>query len=179
MTELWVLHDEVCQAGEVLLELRAGGDFIPSAQHHPWYQTQGWAESKLGAWRLFPCLTFYFILEYSRASNIQGFPGGSVVKNRPANAEAVRDAGSIPGSGRSLGGGNGNPLQSSCLDNAMDRGAWWNTVHGVTKSWTWLNWLSIHAHSQLTMLTVSAKGLSHAYTCNHSPLNSHPLQAAT
>ena len=61
-----------------------------------------------------------------------------MVKNWPANAEAVRDAGSIPGSGRSLGGGNGNPLQSSCLDNAMDRGAWRGTVYGVTKSWTWL-----------------------------------------
>ena len=53
-----------------------------------------------------------------------GFPGGSVVKNPPANAGEVGDAGSIPGLGRSLGGGNGNPLQYSCLRNAMDRGAW-------------------------------------------------------
>ena len=50
-----------------------------------------------------------------------GFPGDSVVKNPPANAG---DAGSIPGSGRSPGGGNGNPLQCSCLENSMDRGAW-------------------------------------------------------
>ena len=50
-----------------------------------------------------------------------GFPGGSVVKNLPANAG---DAGSIPGSGRSPGEGNGNPLQSSYLENSMDRGAW-------------------------------------------------------
>ena len=59
-----------------------------------------------------------------------GFPGGSVVKNLPANAG---DAGPIPGSGRSSGGGNGNPLQYSCLGNPMDRGAWRATVHGVAK----------------------------------------------
>ena len=59
-----------------------------------------------------------------------GFPGGSEVKNPPANAG---DAGSIPGAGGSPGGGNGNPLQYSCLGNPMDRGAWWVTVHRVTK----------------------------------------------
>ena len=56
------------------------------------------------------------------------------VKNLPANAEDLRDAGSIPGSGRSPGGGHGNPLQYSCLENPMDRGAWWNTVHRVTRA---------------------------------------------
>ena len=60
-------------------------------------------------------------------------PGGSVVKNPPANAG---DASLIPGSGRSPGEGSGNPLQYSCLENPMERGAWWATVHGVTKSWT-------------------------------------------
>ena len=59
-----------------------------------------------------------------------GFPGGSLVKNMPATAG---DADSIPGSGRSPGEGNGNPLQYSCLGNVMDREAWWATVHGVTK----------------------------------------------
>ena len=67
-------------------------------------------------------------------------PGGSqvalVVKNLPANAGDIRDAGSTPGSGRSLGGGHGNPLQYSCLDNPLDRGAWWAIVHRVAKSWT-------------------------------------------
>ena len=53
-----------------------------------------------------------------------GFPGGTVVKNMPANAGDARDVGSIPGSGRSPGEGNGNPLWYSCLENAMDRGAW-------------------------------------------------------
>ena len=60
----------------------------------------------------------------------KGFLGCSVVKNPLANAE---DSGSIPGLGRSLGGGNGNPLQYSYLGNLMDRGAWWATVHGVSK----------------------------------------------
>ena len=60
----------------------------------------------------------------------QGFPGGSVVKNQPANAG---DSGLIPVSGRSYGGGHGNPLQYSCLENPMDRGAWQSTVHRVAK----------------------------------------------
>ena len=56
-----------------------------------------------------------------------------LVRNLPANAGDVRDAGSIPGMKRSPGGGHGHPLQYSCLENPMDRGAWWATVHGVTK----------------------------------------------
>ena len=56
-----------------------------------------------------------------------------VVKNPPANAGNKRDVGLIPGSGRSPGEGNGNPLQYSCLENPMDRGAWWAIVHGATK----------------------------------------------
>ena len=61
-----------------------------------------------------------------------------MVKNPPANAGDIRDAGSIYGWGRSSGGGDGNPLQYSCLENAMDRGAWWATVHRVAKSQMWL-----------------------------------------
>ena len=57
-----------------------------------------------------------------------------VVKNPPANARDVRDVGSIPGLGRSPRGGHGYPLQYSCLENPMDRGAWQATVHGITKS---------------------------------------------
>ena len=59
-----------------------------------------------------------------------GFPGGSVVKNLPATAG---DVGSIPGSERSPGEGNGSPLQYSCLENPMDRANWWATVHRVTR----------------------------------------------
>ena len=68
-----------------------------------------------------------------------------VVKNLTANAGDIRDAGSGPASGRFPGGRHGNPLQYSWLEIPMDRGAWWATVHGVTKSWTWLKWLSMHA----------------------------------
>ena len=63
----------------------------------------------------------------------QGFPGGSAVKNPPANAKATGDMGSIPGLGISPGGGNGNPLRYSCRDNPMDRGASWAIVLGVTE----------------------------------------------
>ena len=57
-----------------------------------------------------------------------------MVKNPPANGGDIRDMGSIPGFARSPGGGHGNPLHYSCLENPMDRGAWWVTVHGVTAS---------------------------------------------
>ena len=57
-----------------------------------------------------------------------------MVKNPPANAGDLRVEGSIPGWERSLGGGHGNPLQYSCLENPMDRGAWWAAVHRVTES---------------------------------------------
>ena len=70
----------------------------------------------------------------------QDFPGGASGKESACN---TGDAGSIPGSGRSPEGGHGNPLQYSCLENPMDRGAWWAIVHGVTKSWTLLKWLSM------------------------------------
>ena len=69
-------------------------------------------------------------------------PGASqvalVIKNLPANTGDARDAGLIPGLGRSPGGGHGSPLQYSCLENPMDRGAWQGMVHGVTKNWTQL-----------------------------------------
>ena len=61
-----------------------------------------------------------------------------MVKNPRANAGEVRDVGSVPGLGRSLGVGNGKPLQYSCLDNFVDRDAWQATIHGVTKNWTQL-----------------------------------------
>ena len=59
-----------------------------------------------------------------------------MVKNLPANAGDVRDAGLFPGLGRFPGGGCGDPLESSCLENPMDRGAWQATVHRVSQSWT-------------------------------------------
>ena len=72
----------------------------------------------------------------------RGFHVALVVKNLPANAGDIRDMSSIPGSGRSPGEGNGNPLQYSCLENAMDRGTWQATVHGVAKNQAQLKLLS-------------------------------------
>ena len=65
-----------------------------------------------------------------------GLPGSTVVKNLPANAEATGDVNLMPRLGRPPGGGNGNPLQYSCLENLMDRGAWWAPVHSVSHSRT-------------------------------------------
>ena len=73
-------------------------------------------------------------------------PGSSDGK---ASAYNAGDPGSIPGLGRSSGEGNGNPLQYSCLENPMDRGAWWATVHGVAKSRTQLSELHTASHSPL------------------------------
>ena len=73
------------------------------------------------------------IFTTSQISISMGFPGGSDGKESVCNAE---DMGSIPGLGRSIGEGNGNPLQYSCLEKSMDGGAWRATVHGVTKSQT-------------------------------------------
>ena len=80
-----------------------------------------------------------------------------MVKNPPANAGDERETGLIPGSGRSPGGGNGNPLQCSCLENPVDGGVWWATVHGVTKSWTRL---SDFALSSPEVYTSSSRGIT-------------------
>ena len=73
------------------------------------------------------------------AIDVEGFPWGSDSEESACNAG---EPGSVPGSGRSPGEGNSNPLQYSCLENSMDRGAWEATVHGVGKSWTRLKRLS-------------------------------------
>ena len=83
------------------------------------------------------------MLIYKYVDGHRGFPGGSMVKNLPATAG---DVGLVPGLGRSPGGRNGNPLQYSYLENPVDRGVWWATVHGVAKSQTWLSeWAHIHS----------------------------------
>ena len=75
-----------------------------------------------------------------------------VVKNLPANAGDIRDVALIPGLERSPEEGHGNPLQYSCLENPMDRGSWWATVHRVTKSWTRLSDFA-HMHTTLSQGT--------------------------
>ena len=74
------------------------------------------------------------------------FLGGAVVKKPPANADDAKDAASLSQSGRSPGVGNVNPLQYSCLENVMDRGAWWAAVHEVTKSQIQLS-ACVHTHT--------------------------------
>ena len=76
-----------------------------------------------------------------KIKNLKGFPGGSDNKESTCNAG---DLGLIPGWGRSPGKGNGNPLQYSCVENPMDGGAWWATVHRVAKSWTRLSNLTFN-----------------------------------
>ena len=71
-----------------------------------------------------------------------------MIKNLPANAGDIRDSGLIPERGRSPGGGHGNPLQYYCLENPMDRGAQWATVHGVVKRPTRLKCLSAHTQAR-------------------------------
>ena len=83
---------------------------------------------------------------------VVGLPQGLSSKEFACSAEAAGDMGSIPGWGRYPGEGHGSPLQYSCLENPMDRGAWWATVHRVTKSLTWLKQLSKkqeHGHSDV------------------------------
>ena len=70
---------------------------------------------------------------------VSGLPGGSAIKNLPANVGATQDVGLIPGSGRSPQGGKGNTLQNSCLENPIDRGAWPATIHRVEKVRTQLS----------------------------------------
>ena len=78
-----------------------------------------------------------------------------VVKNQPVNAGDTRDVGSIPGSGRSPGIGNSNPLQYCCVENPMDRGAWWATVHRIAKSQTWLKQLNTHIYAVYMSIPIS------------------------
>ena len=93
-------------------------------------------ETELDSFKTFPRL---YLFIFKMLIVCYGFPGGSVVKNPSADAGDIGDAGSIPGLGRPTERGNGNPLQYFCLDNLLNRGAWWSLVHGVAKSPTRLS----------------------------------------
>ena len=96
------------------------------------------------------------------------FLGGAVVKNPPANTGDARDMGLIPGSGRSPGGGNGNPIQYTCLENPMDRGAWWGAAYGVAKSQTWLSTIITHGSRRRMLLNIPKQRI--LPTANNSPV---------
>jgi len=116
--------------------------FLASSLH--WYLVVLYLVRRLLAcfpgWQLTNVINQYlWDLSPPRASQV-----ALVVKNLPVNAGDILDGGFSPWLGRSPGGGHSNPLQYSCLENTMDRGNWWATVHWVTKSQTWLKWLSMH-----------------------------------
>ena len=115
----------------------------------------------------FVYLTRKTYLLYSLGS----FLGGAVVKNPPANAGDARDMGLIPGSGRSPGGRNGNPVQYTCLENPMDRGGWWGAVHGVAKSQTRLSMITlILTHGSRTRMLLNIPKQRILPTPNNSPV---------
>ena len=119
---------------------------IDDCQSEDWLSTwYKWLEEAIG---FFHSGTFHLVQQLHRKSlaltgtrEVMGFPGGS---NSEESACNVGDLGSIPGLGKSLGEGYSNPLQYSCLENPMDRGAWWATVHEVSKSRTWLSAAAQH-----------------------------------
>ena len=103
---------------------------------------------------------YTLLLKYHVANYRLGFPGGSALKNLPASVGDTGDMALVPGSGRSTWRRNGNPLQYSYLENPMDRGAWWATVHEVAKSWTRLKRLSMRACSLAHPQGDGIKGIS-------------------
>ena len=115
---------------------------------------RGWLQGQCGGEEQFPSLRKYRRSTIRRRLRvIMGILTVTFCSEVKASACNAGDLSSIPGLGRSPGEGNGNPLQCSCLENPMDRGAWWAIVHGVAKSWTWLSdftfFLSFTFHSFL------------------------------
>ena len=96
---------------------------------------------------LFCMFSQFFKVPFTLNSQSWASQVALIVKNPPASAGDMRDMGLIPGWGRPPGEGHGKPFQYSCLENSMDRGAWWAIVHGVTKSWTRLKQPSTRSQS--------------------------------
>ena len=109
--------------------------------------------SSLGWW--LRKLNFVLLMVYIYIVHGQGFPGGTSGKESSSNAG---DAGLIPGSGRSFGEGNGNPLQYSCLENSIGRGTWQAAVHGATKSWTQLSNPALNGQLMLDIIIIVVGG---------------------
>ena len=137
----------------------------------------GFSSSQWLHWSLFNLFYLFIFIHFFKCSKFYSdlvFPGGSEVK---VSASNVGDLGSIPESGRSPGEGNGNPLQYSCLENPMDGGAWWATVHGVAELDT-TEWLHYHYKDQgraalPCLIPRDSKGLAWEQT-SQSILSPHP-----
>ena len=129
----------------------------PSWPPNPYSAIFLWIGNLEGPQKVFPWFPSYKELKYNTIYSL-GFPGDSTIKNLPANAEDVHV---FPGSGRSSGGGNGNPLQYSCLKNSMDRGAWQPTVHGVARELDMTEWLNHNLEFRLPRTWVSLFAASH------------------
>jgi len=125
--------------------------FSSKASSQPSDQTCASSISCIGRWILYYCATGKWQKSQSPNENML------VVKNPPVSAGDIKDMGLIPGSAGSPGEEHGNPFQYYCLENPIDGGVWWATVHRVTKSWTWLRWLSMQPFSAFPSACVCAK----------------------
>ena len=119
--------------------------------------------------------------QFLNSRNHEGFLGGSAGKESTCNAGDIRDSGLIPGSGRCPGDGHGNPLQYSCRENPMDRGAWWAIVHGGHRESDMTEWFSTaHTENSSTriwshwiLVTTHRWGTNNRHTVRISPWNPH------
>ena len=138
--------------------IAGGSEFIKNNEHCIYVPQRLYRFKCWWTFRLLPCPSYCIVLQwmlvqvsfsvmifsdYRPSSEIfgshgilWGFPGGANCKEPACQCRYIRDAGSVPGSGKSPGGGHGNPLQNACLENPMNRGAWRATVHRVAKSQT-------------------------------------------
>ena len=110
-------------------------------------------------WYLILVLVCISLVIINWASFHVGLPQGLSSKESTCNTGTAGDMSSVPGRGGSSGGGCGNPLQYSCLENPMGRGTWWATVYGMAKSWIWLKRLSTHIHPFMDLLAVCISSL--------------------
>ena len=141
------------------LEKETAAHFSILAWRIPWTEEPGGLQF-MGSQRVGHdwATSLSLFLSFYKYTSILNFPGGFVVKNPPANAG---DQGSILGSGRTSGEGNGNPLQYSCLGNPMERGAWLATICGVAKESDTTEWLSMN-----TMDKIRSKNNYCGFICN-------------